>query len=310
METNYVFSDTETTGLHETDFIQIIQSASILTDTEFNILDTQNILSKPLPWVIPTPGAFVTHKQIGSLDSNRSHYQMMKEIYDTWQNWSFNKKTIFFTYNGHRFDEELYRRQFYWNLLPSFTTNTNGNGRSDIMFLMLLFSYLYPDAIDYEKNKYDVPMLGLGKILSRIGVDVADAHDALKDTEFTIELMKFVAKTNKDLITDFLELSTKESYLNYLNTRKYFGFVDKMFGQIYTYPLTFLTLNPEDTNKAIFLDLSWPFEDVLDMDYAELISCIAKPNKESPFKVIPINKSRALLDASKLTLDLKYLKQS
>ena len=299
METNYVFSDTETTGLHETDFIQIIQSASILTDTEFNILDTQNILSKPLPWVIPTPGAFVTHKQIGSLDSNRSHYQMMKEIYDTWQNWSFNKKTIFFTYNGHRFDEELYRRQFYWNLLPSFTTNTNGNGRSDIMFLMLLFSYLYPDAIDYEKNKYDVPMLSLGKILSRIGVDVADAHDALKDTEFTIELMKFVAKINKDLITDFLELSTKESYLNYLNTRKYFGFVDKMFGQIYTYPLTFLTLNPEDTNKAIFLDLSWPFEDVLDMDYAELISCIAKPNKESPFKVIPINKSRALLDASK-----------
>ena len=198
METNYVFSDTETTGLHETDFIQIIQSASILTDTEFNILDTQNILSKPLPWVIPTPGAFVTHKLIGSLDSNRSHYQMMKEIYDTWQNWSFNKKTIFFTYNGHRFDEELYRRQFYWNLLPSFTTNTNGNGRSDIMFLMLLFSYLYPDAIDYEKNKYDVPMLSLGKILSRIGVDVADAHDALKDTEITIELMKFVAKTNKD----------------------------------------------------------------------------------------------------------------
>ena len=36
------------------------------------------------------------------------------------------------------------------------------------MFLMLLFSYLYPDAIDYEKNKYDVPMLKLGKILAEL----------------------------------------------------------------------------------------------------------------------------------------------
>ena len=35
MQKNFIFSDTETTGLWEKDFIQIIQSASILTDESF-----------------------------------------------------------------------------------------------------------------------------------------------------------------------------------------------------------------------------------------------------------------------------------
>ena len=138
MQKNFIFSDTETTGLREKDFIQIIQSASILTDESFERIDAQNIESRPLPWVVPQPGAYLVHKKISSLDSNISHYQMMKDIYDTWEKWSDDKQSIFITYNGHQFDEELYRRQFYWNLLPPYITNTNGNGRSDLYFLILL----------------------------------------------------------------------------------------------------------------------------------------------------------------------------
>ena len=57
MQKNYIFSDTETTGLREKDFIQIIQSASILTNESFERIDAQNIESRPLPWVVPQPGA-------------------------------------------------------------------------------------------------------------------------------------------------------------------------------------------------------------------------------------------------------------
>ena len=152
MKKNFIFSDTETTGLREKDFIQIIQSASILTDESFERIDAQNIESRPLPWVVPQPGAYLVHKKISSLDSNISHYQMMKDIYDTWQKWSDDKQSIFITYNGHQFDEELYRRQFYWNLLPPYITNTNGNGRSDLYFLILLVSYIYPDFIKFNMN--------------------------------------------------------------------------------------------------------------------------------------------------------------
>ena len=43
MQKNFIFSDTETTGLREKDFIQIIQSASILTDESFERIDAQNL---------------------------------------------------------------------------------------------------------------------------------------------------------------------------------------------------------------------------------------------------------------------------
>ena len=56
MQKNFIFSDTETTGLREKDFIQIIQSASILTDESFERIDAQNIESRPcLLYTSPSP---------------------------------------------------------------------------------------------------------------------------------------------------------------------------------------------------------------------------------------------------------------
>ncbi len=55
MQKNFIFSDTETTGLSDKpksfkkDFIQIIQSGSILTDANFERIDSQNVECRPLP---------------------------------------------------------------------------------------------------------------------------------------------------------------------------------------------------------------------------------------------------------------------
>ena len=63
MQKNFIFSDTETTGLSDKpksfkkDFIQIIQSGSILTDASFERIDEQNVECRPLPWTVPQPGA-------------------------------------------------------------------------------------------------------------------------------------------------------------------------------------------------------------------------------------------------------------
>jgi exodeoxyribonuclease-1 len=303
MQKNFIFSDTETTGLWEKDFIQIIQSASILTDDSFERIDAQNIESRPLPWVVPQPGAYLVHKKISSLDSNISHYQMMKDIYDTWEKWSDNKQSIFITYNGHQFDEELYRRQFYWNLLPPYITNTNGNGRSDLYFLILLVSYIYPDFIKFNM-KNDLPILKLDQILPKIGIDVSDAHDALTDCEFMVHLIKHINSEHSDLVEDFFLQATKASFIDMLSTRNYFGYVQRGPRYRFIYPLTFICQNPESPNKAIFLDLSYPIEDILELEYHELISYIEKPNTESPFKVLAINKSQAVADGEKF--DFKF----
>ncbi len=304
MQKNFIFSDTETTGLREKDFIQIIQSASILTDESFERIDAQNIESRPLPWVVPQPGAYLVHKKISSLDSNTSHYQMMKDIYETWQKWSDDKQSIFITYNGHQFDEELYRRQFYWNLLPPYITNTNGNGRSDLYFLIILVSYLYPDFIKFNTNEYNFPILKLEQILPKIGIDVSDAHDALTDCEFMIHLIKHIYSEHSDLVEEFFLQATKASFLDMLNTRNYFGYVQRGPSYRFIYPLAFICQNPESPNKGIFLDLSYPLEDILELEYHELITYLEKPNAESPFKVLAINKSQSLADGERF--DFKF----
>ena len=140
----FVFNDTETTGLN-TWFSQIIQIGSVLTDSEFNVDEELNISSKVLPWVVPTKGAYETHKQVENLSDGMSHYEMMHFLKDKWLNWGKSKELVHVTYNGMSFDEELFRRQFYWNLIdPYLTTNRNGSSRIDLMVILFIIANFYP----------------------------------------------------------------------------------------------------------------------------------------------------------------------
>ena len=144
MTCNLIFYDTETTGIHK-DFSQIIQCGSIFTDNLLKVIEEQNIGSKPLPWIIPQPKAMLTNKKINSFSSNISHYQMMKDIQHQWKEWCVDSPSIFVTYNGHAFDEELIRRQFWCNLLEPYVTNTNQNGRLDLMLMIHNIASFFSD---------------------------------------------------------------------------------------------------------------------------------------------------------------------
>ena len=149
----YVFYDTETTGL-DINFSQIIQIGCVLTDSNFNVLEELNLSSKVLPWIVPSPDAFLVHRQTECLESGPSHFEMMKSLRDKWLSWGKEKNLIFVSYNGHRFDEELVRRQFYWNLFEPYITNTNGNRRLDLMSLFQIIGNFY-------SSKIKVPQLSL-----------------------------------------------------------------------------------------------------------------------------------------------------
>ena len=83
---SFVFNDTETTGLN-TWFSQIIQIGSVLTDEDFNVEEELNLSSKVLPWVVPTKGAYETHKQTNNLEDGMSHYDMMHFLKNKWLSW-------------------------------------------------------------------------------------------------------------------------------------------------------------------------------------------------------------------------------
>ena len=146
-EKSYVFNDTETTGLN-TWFSQIIQIGSVLTDNEFNVEEELNLNSKVLPWVVPTKGAYETHKQTKNLNEGMSHFDMMHFLKNKWLGWGKTKELVHVTYNGMKFDEELFRRQFYWNLIdPYLTTNVNGSSRVDLMVIIFLIANFFSDKV-------------------------------------------------------------------------------------------------------------------------------------------------------------------
>ena len=75
------------------------------------------------------PKALLLNKKKEIFDTEITHYQMIKAAYSKWSSWSSSGKAVFISYNGMRFDEEVMRRQFYWNLFDPYITNTNGNSR-------------------------------------------------------------------------------------------------------------------------------------------------------------------------------------
>ena len=72
----YIFTDTETTGL-DINFSQILQVGSVLTDENLVVEEEHSLFSKLLPWVVPSPEAFLVHKKIECLDDDSpTHYEM------------------------------------------------------------------------------------------------------------------------------------------------------------------------------------------------------------------------------------------
>ena len=74
----FIFYDTETTGLKELNYVQVIQIGSLLTDENFNDLDSFDLICAPLPWTLVTPKALLVNKKAEIFDHPQTHYQLIK----------------------------------------------------------------------------------------------------------------------------------------------------------------------------------------------------------------------------------------
>ena len=291
MPKNLIFYDTETTGIHK-DFSQIIQCGSILTDDLLNIKDQQNIGSAPLPWVIPQPKAMLTNKKINSFNSNVSHYQMMKDIQYQWKEWCIDMPSIFITYNGHAFDEELIRRQFWCNLLEPYITNTNQNGRLD---LMLMIHNIAP----FFSQEISIPLFEEGPALSiklehladEHGIDVSDAHDAISDCKFMIGLCQVIKQQIPEVFDSFLNISTKEGIKNLLYSEDFLALGEVYRRHPFKYPVVICGADSSRPNEICFFDLSFDPDDILDLDFSEINKMIQSGKRDLPLKKYKINKT-------------------
>ena len=301
MTKNLIFYDTETTGIHK-DFSQIIQCGSILADSFLNTKGQQNIGSAPLPWVIPQPKAMLTNKKINQFKSNVSHYQMIKDIQNQWKEWTLDTPAIFITYNGHSFDEELIRRQFWCNLLEPYTTNTNGNGRLDLMLMIHNIAPFFSDEISIPFFEGGPSLsIKLEHLASEHGIDVSDAHDAISDCQFMIGICKIIKENIPEVFDSFINISTKEGIKNLLYSNEFLALGEMFRRHPFKYPVVMCGADNTRPNEICFYDLSFDPDEILDLDFTEINKLIQSGGRDSPLKKYKINKTIPVCSSKLLT---------
>ena len=285
----YVFTDTETTGL-DINFSQIIQIGSILTDESLHQENSQDIGCKVLPWIVPTPEAYLVHKKVESLnDESMSHYEMMKLLRSTWLDWSKGRDPVYITYNGHRFDEELFRRQFFWNLLPLYITNTLGASRLDMLSTLQLVANFFPDSLS-------LPIFDEGDVSMKLtdwsdanSIEIENAHDALADCVQMHELAKLILDKAKPVWQASIKGSTKIGNLEILQTEPFAMIGEVIRRKKFTYPVTFCGQNPKMNNEVAVADLYFDPDQLNDLTDTELLEQIG--NSGTAIRKVRINKS-------------------
>ena len=288
---NLVFYDTETTGIQK-EFSQILQCGSVFTDAHLKRIDEQNIGCAPLPWTIPAPRAMLTNKKIDLFHSNRSHYQMMSSIQSQWKEWHTAKPIIFISYNGHAFDEELIRRQFWYSLLEPYTTNTNGNGRLDLMLVFHNIASFFSDDIS-------IPLFeggpGISYKLEHLakehGINAEDAHDAIADCNLMISLCEIIKEKLPELFNSFINSSTKQGIKNLLYSDEFLALGEIHRRHTFTYPVVLCGSDASRPNEIVLFDLSYDPEDIIDLDFSEINKLIQSKGRDGPLKKYKINKT-------------------
>lgn len=270
----YIFTDLETTGL-DINFSQIIQVGSLLTDESLVIEDEQDLSSKLLPWIVPNPEALLVNKKLECLkDEGTSHYEMMIKLRKDWLDWSKNRNPIFITYNGHRFDEELLRRQFYWCLLDPYITNTGGATRLDLMYTFQIIANFFPESMSVPVTQEGEVSLKLTDWAESNQVPSQNAHDALADCYLMVNLSRIIKERAKQAWESSLKGSSKDGNLRLLQTEPFTVLGEIVRKKKFIYPITFCGQNQKMTNEVAVVDLYYDPDSLDELSDSELLEQI------------------------------------
>ncbi len=195
-----IFYDFETTGRNY-NWDQIIQVGAIITNEKLEELDNFECSCMLKPGVIPEPAALLVNKRIPGEDTNLSHYNLVKMMWNKFNSWIEEYGPVaFLGYNSVNFDEEFLRRTLYKNLFPPFLTTAynfgTSNKRGDIINLARSANYFYPGTLKTSFNEKGKEIFKLDEI-SSINIESNKGqnlqfHDALDDTRATIGIAKII----------------------------------------------------------------------------------------------------------------------
>jgi exodeoxyribonuclease I len=288
---SFVFFDTETTGLKQ-GFDQIVHFAAIRTDTNLDEIDRFQVRSRLLPHVVPHPSALCTNGlPIARLldEGLPSHYDMVRTIQDKLLSWS---PSIFAGYNSIRFDEEMLRHALFQTLHPPYLTSNHGNGRADILGLVMAAATLSPACLSVPRGPAGRPVYRLEGLAAANGIAHASAHDAMSDVVATLDLCRRVRDRSSELWQRFVRFSKKATVAEFVDSEDGFFLTEFFANEAYHTPVVCLGRDPDQPNGRFCLRLDGDVDRLARMSDEELRAELSL--KPSPVRRLRVNAAPTL----------------
>jgi len=304
----FIFYDTETTGTR-TPFDQILQFAAIKTDDEFNILDTFDVRCRLLPYIVPAPGALlVTGVSVSDITTcPLSHFEMMRQVHTKMHEWS-EGGAVFVGWNSMRFDETMLRQAYYQTLLPVYQTNTNGNGRADIMRMVQIVSTCAPNCLAIPLQTDGKRTFKLGLIAAANNVVLEHAHEALADTGATLGVAKLVKQRAPALWDALIANARKSGPLSLIKSEPFLLLSEYYFSNAYSFVVAAIVANADNANEWAVFDLQFDPAQYLNASDDDLRAAI--DGKAKAIRRVSINSQPGLLPVDFAPDDIQGGRQS
>ena len=270
-----IFYDFETTGRNY-NWDQIIQVGAVITNEELEEIDNFECSCMLKPGVVPEPAALLVNKRIPGEDTNLSHYNLVKIIWEKFNYWIEKYSPVaFLGYNSINFDEEFLRRSFYKNLFPPFLTSTNNFGKStsrgDIINLARSANYFFPGTLKTTFNEKGKEVFKLDQLASdnieNSKKENFQFHDALDDTRATINIAKIIKNKAPILWESGLKTMNKIGVHEFISNEEFVISAEFYFGTNRFYVVSYVCEDNNGNFKAF--DLRNNPEELLELEYNE-----------------------------------------
>ena len=288
----FVFYDFETTGTSIA-YDQPLQFAAIVTDENFNSLETIDIRCRVAPHIIPSPYALkvtnIAPEQTtnANLPTALEFAQTLFAFINKWE------PAIWIGYNTIAFDEQMMRQLFYQNLQPNiYATQSSGNSRLDVMKMAHVVFDKARHILEFPLNEKGNPSFKLDMLAPANGFAHDNAHDALADVEATIFILTKIKNADQYLYDELIRTSDKNEMAQLLK-----GFVPVEVTQRYggsdprTYQGCYCGTSTSNANEIGFLDITDDISDLISGDEEAIGEAINSSPKR--IRALSLNKAES-----------------
>ncbi len=295
MARSFFWYDLETFGL-EPRYDRVAQFAGVRTDENFELVGEKLILyCKPTADYLPSPQACLVHgiTPQAATEAGVTDYELARRV----RTELLEPGTTTLGYNTLQFDDEFLRSLFYRNFFDPYEREwKNGNGRWDLVDLMRAARDLRPEGLVWPTGEEGKPIFTLEALAKANGVAHKTAHDAMHDVLATIGLARLLKARQPKLFDWYFTHRTRDSLRPLINLVEREPLLHTAAAYTSVRGCTTLvapvSLDPENRNQLLAIDLRYDPAEILDLPVEELRRRVFTKAEELEVPRLPLARIR------------------